>query len=102
MNSREIEQLEKKSIHSIRVNNDLKESNINFKYTYDEFCVEFLNETLENIENIDIFNFEQFNQFYINFWNFNLYTLQSMLNKKIDSLGYKFEDFFNTSKINKI
>jgi hypothetical protein len=26
MNSREIEQLEKKSIHSIRVNNDLKES----------------------------------------------------------------------------
>ena len=68
------------------INKDLKELNINYQYTYDEFCVEFLNESLKNMDNIDIFNVEHYNQFFINFWQFNLYNLQSMLNKKLDSL----------------
>ncbi len=81
------------------INNDLKKSKIKFKYTYDQFCIEFLNETLINIENVDIFTVEGYNQFYINFWQFNLYNLQTMLNKKLDILGYKFEDFYKNSSI---
>lgn len=81
------------------INKDLKKSDINFQYKYDDFCVDFLNETLTNIENIDIFTVEGYNQFYINFWQFNLYNLQSMLNKKLEGLGYNFEDYYKTSKI---
>lgn len=81
------------------INTDLIESNINFQYKYDEFCVDFLNETLKNIEDIDIFSFDEFNQFYINFWKFNLYNLQSMLTNKLEKLGYKYEDFYNNSNL---
>lgn len=81
------------------INKDLIESNINFQYKYDEFCIDFLNETLKNVEQIDIFSFDEFNQFYFNFWKFNLYNLQSMLNNKLDVLGYKYEDFYNNSNI---
>ena len=81
------------------INKDLKKSEINFQYSYDEFCLEFLNETLINIENIDIFTVDGFDQFYINFWQFNLYNLQCMLNKKLDILGYNFEDFYENSTI---
>jgi hypothetical protein len=81
------------------INKDLSESNIDFQYTYDEFCVEFLNQTLKNLEDIDIFSFNEYNQFYVNFWQFNLYNLQCMLNTKLDGLGYKFEEFYNNSTI---
>ena len=81
------------------INKDLIESNIEYQYSYDEFCVEFLNETLINLEDIDIFTVEQYNQFYINFWQFNLYNLQCMLNRKLNKLGYKYEDFYKTSNI---
>jgi len=81
------------------INNDLKASNITFQYSYNEFCIEFLNETLINLEDIDIFTADQYSQFYINFWQFNLYNLQCMLNKKLDTLGYKYEDFYKTSNI---
>jgi len=87
------------------INRDLEKSNIDFQYSYDEFCVEFLNETLKNIEDIDIFTVEGYDQFYINFWQFNLYNLQCMLNKKLIKLGYNFEDFYENSiireKVNK-
>lgn len=81
------------------INKDLQKSNINFQYNYDDFCVEFLNQTLKNIEDIDIFNADKYEDFYINFWQFNLYTLQCMLNKKLDDLGYKYEDFYENSNI---
>lgn len=85
------------------INKDLSE--FNYQYTYDEFCVAFLNQTLKNMEGTDIFDFNSFNQFYINFWNFNLYNLQCMLTAKLEELGYKYEDFYKTSgikqKINK-
>lgn len=81
------------------INRDLKKSKVNFQYSYDEFCIEFLNQTLTNIENIDIFTVEGYNQFYVNFWQFNLYNLQCMLNKKLDELGFKYEDFYKNSSI---
>jgi len=81
------------------INSDLTEYNIDFQYSYNEFCIEFLNQTLKNIEEIDIFSFNEYNQFYINFWQFNLYNLQCMLNKKIDELGYKYDDFYDGSSI---
>jgi len=81
------------------INSDLNKSNIDFQYSYDKFCVDFLNQTLKNLNNIDIFEFDEFDKFYINFWRFNLYNLQSMLNKKITELGYKYEDFSNKSII---
>jgi len=83
------------------INKDLKKSKINFQYSYDEFCVEFLNETLKNVENIDIFMVNEYNQFYINFWQFNLYNLQCMLNRKLNDLGYKYENFYENSNIKK-
>ena len=81
------------------INNDLKTSNINFEYSYDEFCTDFLNETLSNIEDIDIFNEISYNNFYINYWQFNLFNLQCMLHKKLLTLGYKYEDFYKNSNI---
>jgi len=81
------------------INSDLTKSNINFQYTYDQFCVDFLNQTLSNIENIDIFGYDEFNNFYINFWNFNLNNLQSMLSTKLNELGYSYEDFYERSKL---
>ena len=50
------------------INRDLEKSNIDFQYSYDEFCVDFLNQTLKNLNNIDIFEFDEFDKFYINFW----------------------------------
>jgi hypothetical protein len=85
------------------INSDLNKSNINYQYTYDEFCVEFLNETLKNIDKIDIFGYDEFNQFYVNFWNFNLYNLRQMLNTKLTKLGHSFDEFYNKSEMkNKI
>jgi len=77
------------------INNDLSNANINFQYTYDEFCLDFLNETLHNLENVDIFDAKKYNQFYRDFWSFNLQTLQSMLTRKLAKLGYKYEDLYN-------
>jgi hypothetical protein len=76
------------------INNDLSKANINYQYSYDEFCVEFLNETLHNLEDVDILDSKKYNQFYSNFWSFNLYTLQSMLTHKLNKLGYKYEDLY--------
>ena len=81
------------------INKDLIESNISFQYSYDEFCIEFLNETLENIEEVDIFTADKYNDFYVNFWQFNLYNLQCMLTKKLNNLGYKYQDFYDNSNI---
>ena len=81
------------------VNKDLKKSKINFQYSYDQFCVDFLNQSLSNIQDFDIFKVSNFNQFYINFWQFNLYNLQCMLNRKLNTLGYEYEDFYKTSNI---
>ena len=76
------------------INKDLSDANINFQYTYDEFCIDFLNESLLGIENNDIFMYENFIDFYSNFFEFNLMILQNMLSKKLKKLGYNFEDVY--------
>ena len=85
------------------INADLKKSGIKYQYSYDEFCVSFLNQTLKNLSDIDIFTVESYNQFYINFWQFNLYNLQCMLSEKLEELGYNFDEFYQNSNMkNKI
>lgn len=83
------------------INNDFKKSDIKFQYSYDQFCVDFLNETLKNLETTDIFKYENFSDFYSNFWKFNLYNLKSMLSSKLTELGYEYEDFYKKSDIKK-
>lgn len=80
------------------INDDLKKFNIDYQYTYDEFCVDFLNESLLNIEKNDIFEHDINKDFYSNFWLFNLMTLQSMLSKKIYNLGKNISDIYNENK----
>jgi len=85
------------------INEDLKKMNINFEYGYDQFCIDFLNQTLKNAEGINVFdsNNSNFDKFYSNFWKFNLYNLQCMLTKKLNEFGYEYEDFYNNSQIKK-
>ena len=83
------------------INKDFKNNNINFQYSYDQFCVDFLNQSLKNGHEIDIFTSNQFEEFYSNFWKFNLYNLQTMISEKLDELGYEYEDFYNKSEIRK-
>lgn len=81
------------------INNDFISSNIDFQYSYDQFCIDFLDQTMKNIKNIDISESnDKFEIFYTNFRDFNLYNLQGMLTKKLKDLGYNYEDFFNNSK----
>lgn len=81
-----------KSIIS-KINSEFKDMNIDYEFTYDEFCVEFLNETIENLKKVDIFEYQTFQEFYYHFWDFNLYVIRIVLKKKIESLGYDFDDF---------
>lgn len=83
------------------INKDLKKSKIKYQYTYDEFCVDYLTESLNNLEEIDIFLVGSSEQFYNNFWKFNLYNLQCMLNKKLESLGYDFSKYYKNSEVKK-
>jgi len=76
------------------INNDLSDKNINFQYTYDEFCINFLSYTLNSIDSVDIFDFDRYEEFYSNFLKFNLYNLKNMLSDKLNELGYKYEDIY--------
>jgi len=76
------------------INKDLLNANINFQYTYDEFCVDFLNESLMGVENNDIFMYDNFNEFYSKFFEFNLMILQNKISKKLNKLGYNFDDVY--------
>jgi hypothetical protein len=67
------------------INKNLTELNIDYQYTYDEFCTDFLDETLKNIDKMDLSKINQ-NNFFVNFWKFNIYNIQSMLNNKIENL----------------
>jgi len=77
------------------INKELCDNEIIYQYTYDEFCVDFLDQTLKEIENVDIFDFDESESFYSNFWVFNLYNLKNMLSIKLDTLGYKYDDVYN-------
>lgn len=75
------------------INKDFKKFKIDYQYVYDDFCVEFLNQTLESMEEVDIFNVNEFENFYINFLQFSSYNIKMMIKKKLNYLGYDFEDF---------
>ena len=76
------------------INQELYDNNIKYQYTYDEFCIDFLNQSLIEIENVDIFNFDEYESFYSNFWIFNLYNIKNMLSTKLNELGYKYDDIY--------
>jgi len=80
------------------INKELYDNEIKYQYSYDEFCVDFLEQTLKEIENVDIFNYDEYDSFYSNFWIFNLYNLKNMLSIKLESLGYNYDDIYNKDK----
>jgi hypothetical protein len=79
------------------LNKDLKKMKIDFKYTYDQFCIELLNQSLNAVENVDIFDADSYEQFFENFWKFNFYNLQCIINKKLDELGINRDVFYKKS-----
>jgi ATP-dependent exoDNAse (exonuclease V) beta subunit len=79
------------------LNKDLKKMKINFKYTYDQFCIELLNQSLDTVENVDIFDADSYEHFFENFWKFNFYNLQCIINKKLDDIGFDRDDFYKKS-----
>ena len=83
------------------INRDLKKCMIEYQYSYDEFCLDYLSESLKNIQDIDIFSVDSFEQFYENFWRFNIYNLQCMLNRKLEILGYDLNEFLKNSQAKK-
>lgn len=81
------------------INNDFEELKIDFKWSYDQFCVDFLNESMKKIEEVDIFRYKNFEDFYMNFWNFNLIIVRTILLNKFEELGYDYKKIkkdFNT------
>lgn len=79
------------------LNNELKEFKIDSKYTYDVFCIEFLNQSLDNLDNTDLFDVEKYDQLQENFKNFNLYNIQCVIDKKLDEVGLDREIFHKES-----
>lgn len=78
------------------INMDFEKSDVKFQYSYDAFCVDFLNLSLENIDIIDVLESEtDFNSFYKNFLKFNLYVLKGMLKNKLNELGYDAGKFYS-------
>lgn len=82
------------------INQNLTDKNVDFKYTYDEFCVDFLELSLKSIENNDIFKFDKYETFYSNFLEFNQYNLKNMLSDKLDELGYKYDEIYDIIMLN--
>ncbi len=79
------------------INCDFNKLEIDYQWTYDEFCVNFLNESMKKLEQIDIFKELSFDQFYKNFWKFNLIVVRTIIISKFDELGYNFEEYDSLS-----
>lgn len=79
----------KKTIDNI--NHDLIELKLDFQYKYDDFCAEFLDQSLNSIESIDIFDYVENSQFQQHFFKFSLYNLRCMLDKKFNELGFDYK-----------
>jgi len=77
------------------INNDFKELNIDYEWSYDQFCVDFLNKSINNLDHIDIFSHGNLNDFYKNFWKFNLIVIKEIIINKFDELGYDYNEFEN-------
>ena len=76
-----------------RINNDFDTLELDYQWTYDEFCVNFLNESMKKLEEINIFKFLNFEDFSKNFWKFNLIVIRTIIINKFDELGYNYDEF---------
>jgi hypothetical protein len=83
------------------INKDLKKSKIKYQYSYDEFCADLLNITLQSLNDVDIFSYNSYDQLFSNVREFTADNLMVMLVRKIESLGYKLDGFFKNSKLMK-
>jgi hypothetical protein len=81
------------------LNKDLKKFKIDFKYTYDAFCIEYLNQFLDNFDNTDIFDYAKQDQFDENYRKFHLYNIQCMIDKMLDKVGLDREIFYKKSSL---
>lgn len=75
------------------INDDFKVLEMDYEYTYDTFCVNFLEESLNKLEEEDIFKYTNFKDFYENFWSFNLFVIKTLLIKKFAELGYDYDEY---------
>lgn len=82
-----------------KINEDMILLGVDYQWSYNDFCVEFLDESMKKIEQVDIFNYnslDDFNQnFWVNFWKFNLVIIRSVIANKFDDLGYDYEKYVN-------
>lgn len=65
-----------------KINKELHKSNIPFEYSYDEFCAEFLEKTLQNIDYRNLFAVNSINLIYTKFSKYNKKTKQHMFTLK--------------------
>jgi len=75
------------------INSNFKEFEIDYEWSYDDFCITFLTESLDKLDYIDIFQYATFDDFYNNFWNFNLIVVRTIIIKKCEELGYDYSKF---------
>ena len=76
------------------LNKDFRKSKIGFQYSYDQFCTDFLRQSLDSIEAHDIFVVTDYRQFKLNLWQFNMFNIECMLKKKIEELGYDAKEYY--------
>lgn len=80
------------------INEDFKKYEINYEWSYDDFCINFLDETMKKLEKVDIFkHVNSFEDFYHNFWKFNLDVVRTIIINKIVELGYNHEKMISES-----
>jgi len=61
-----------------KLNQDMKNAQIPYNYTYDDFCIDFLKSTMATIQYSNLFNLQSYDTFVKNLSNFNKKTIQSM------------------------
>ena len=83
------------------INKDFKKSNIHFRYSYDQFCLDYLNQSLDYTKAVDIFKITNYAQFGMNFEQFCLYNVECMVCVKLEKMGYNFQKYYQTSEMKK-
>jgi len=82
-----------------QINNNFDELKLDYQWTYDNFCIEFINMSMEKLEKIDIFRYPNFNKFVSNFWKFNMIIIKTIIINKFEELEYDYKK--NIPLINK-
>lgn len=79
----------------VNINKDFKRLEIDYEFNYDQFCISFLNKSLNEFEEANIFKHKNFKDFYTNFWNFNIFVIKNIIMDKFDELGYDYSKYKN-------